>query len=123
MKIEEYLETLPENVLNGENVQLSEKSLRDIFKIVNLGKNDIFYHLGCSDEKGIEIAINEFEVKRAVGIDNNCKKIQEAKKKLKYKKNSGELICQDIQESDLSSASVILFWFSNDLVLGLFLGG
>jgi hypothetical protein len=85
LKIEEYLETLPKNVLNGENVQLSEKSLRDIFKIVNLGKNDIFYHLGCSDEKGIEIAINEFEVRKAVGIDNDCKKIQDAKKKLKNK--------------------------------------
>jgi len=117
LKIEEYLETLPENVLNGENVQLSEKSLRDIFKIVNLGKNDVFYHLGCSDEKGIEIAINEFKVKRAVGIDNNCKKIQGAKKKLDDRNISGELICQDIQESDLSSASVILFWFSNEKII------
>ena len=29
MKIEEYLETLPENLLSGEDVQLPEKSFRD----------------------------------------------------------------------------------------------
>ena len=36
MKIEEYLETLPENLLSGEDVQLPEKSFREIFKFVNL---------------------------------------------------------------------------------------
>ena len=30
----------------------------------NLGKNDIFFHLGCNNEKGIEIAISEFKVKK-----------------------------------------------------------
>ena len=56
MKFEEYLDTLPKNVLSGEDVQLPEKTFRDIFKFVALGKDDIFYHLGCHDEKGIEIA-------------------------------------------------------------------
>lgn len=117
MRIEEYLKTLPENVLNGEDVQLSEKSLRTIFKIADLGENDIFFHLGCGDEKGVEIAINDFKVKKAIGIDNNAKKIQDAKKKLEDKGISGELICQDIQESELSNASVILFWFSNEKII------
>ena len=43
MKIEEYLETLPNNLLSGEDVQLHEKSFRDIFKFVDLGEDDIFY--------------------------------------------------------------------------------
>ena len=114
MKIDEYLETLPENILSGEDVQLSEKSFREIFKFVNLGKNDIFYHLGCVNEKGIEIAINEFKVKKAVGIDNNFEKIQQAKKNLEKKKIQGEVICKDITESEISDASVILFWFTDD---------
>jgi len=45
MKIEEYLETLPENLLSGEDVQLPEKSFREIFKFVDLGEDDILYHL------------------------------------------------------------------------------
>ena len=114
LRIEEYLKTLPENVLNGEDVQLSEKSLREIFKFVELDKNDILYHLGCSNEKGVEIAINEYKVKKAVGIDNNSKKIQNAKEKLNQKNILGELICEDIQKSDLSDASVILFWFTDE---------
>jgi len=114
LKIDEYLETLPENILSGEDVQLSEKSFREIFKFVNLGKNDIFYHLGCVNEKGIEIAINEFKVKKAVGIDNNFEKIQQAKKNLEKKKIQGKVICKDITESEISDASVILFWFTDD---------
>ena len=117
MKIDEYLETLPENILSGEDVQLSEKSFREIFKFVNLGKNDVFYHLGCVNEKGIEIAINEFKVKKAVGIDNNFEKIQQAKKNLEKKKIQGKVICKDITESEISDASVILFWFTDDNIV------
>ncbi len=78
MKIEEYLESLPENLLSGEDVQLPEKSFREIFKFADVGKNDVFYHLGCGNETGIEIAINEFKVKKAIGIDNNPEYIKHA---------------------------------------------
>ena len=114
MKIEEYLDTLPENVLNGEDVQLPEKSFREIFKFADLGKNDIFYHLGCGDEKGIEIAIKEFNVKKAVGIDNNLKKIEKAKKNLEEKNIQGDFIYQNIKESEILDATVILFWFTDE---------
>jgi hypothetical protein len=117
LKIEEYLKTLPENLLSGEDVQLPEKSFRDIFKFVDLGKDDIFYHLGCGNEKGIEIAINEFKVKKAVGIDNNSEKIQHAKKVLKQKNIHGQLICENIEETNILDASVILFWFTDDDVI------
>ncbi|MCV0410347.1 SAM-dependent methyltransferase [Nitrosopumilus sp.] len=113
MKIEEYLETLPENILNGEDVHLPEKSLREIFKFVNLGKNDIFYHLGCGNEKGVKMAINEFNVKKAIGIDNNDEKIQHAKETFE-ESNRVQFICTSIEDSDISEASVILFWFTDE---------
>ena len=117
MKIEEYLETLPENLLSGEDVQLPEKSFREIFKFADLGENDIFYHLGCGNEKGIEIAIKEFKVKKAVGIDSNPEKIQHGKEILEQKNIQGQLICKKIEESDISDATVILFWFTDDNVI------
>ena len=117
MKIEEYLETLPKNLLSGEDAQLHEKSFQDIFKFVNLGEDDIFYHLGCSNEKGIELAVNEFKVKKAVGIDNNSKKIKQAKKNLAGKNIKADLICQNIEDSIFSDASVILFWFSDENII------
>ena len=114
MKIEEYLQTLPKNLLSGEDVQLPEKTLKEIFKFSNLGKNDIFFHLGCNNEKGIEIAINEFKVKKAIGIDNNLEKIQNAQKNIKGKNIDVKLIHQNIEESDISDATVILFWFTDE---------
>ena len=101
MKFEEYLETLPKNLLSGEDVQLPEKSLREIFKFSNLGKDDIFFHLGCNNEKGIEIAINEFKVKKAIGIDNNLEKIQNAQKNIEEKNMNVKVIHQNIEESDI----------------------
>ena len=117
MKIEEYLETLPKNLLSGEDVQLSEKSLREIFRFSNLGKNDIFFHLGCNNEKGIEIAINEFKVKKAIGIDNNFKKIQNAQKNIEENSINAKMIHQNIEESDISDATVILFWFTDENII------
>ncbi|MFB5631979.1 MAG: SAM-dependent methyltransferase [Nitrosopumilus sp.] len=114
MKIDEYLETLPENLLSGEDVQLSEKSLRSIFKFVELKKDDVFYHLGCGDEKGIEIAVKEFDLEKAIGIDNNSEKIENAKKNLDKKQIKAELKCQDVLDSDISDATVILFWFTDE---------
>ena len=117
MKIEEYLETLPENVLSGEDVQLTEKSFREIYRFVDLGEDDIFYHLGCNNEKGISIAIKEFKVKKAIGIDNNLEKIQHAKEIMKEKNIQAQLICKNIQESDISDASVVLFWFTDEEII------
>ena len=117
MKINEYLETLPKNLLSGEDVQLPEKSFRDIFKFSNLGKDDIFFHLGCNSEKGIEIAINEFKVKKAIGIDNNLEKIQNAQKNIDGKKSIAKVIHQNIEESDISDATVILFWFTDENII------
>jgi len=117
LKIEEYLETLPKNLLSGEDVQLPEKSLREIFKFSNLGKDDIFFHLGCNNEKGIEIAINEFKVKKAIGIDNNFKKIQNAQKNIEEKNINVKMIHQNIEESDISDATVILFWFTDENII------
>ena len=114
MKIDEYLETLPENLLSGEDVTLPEKSLRSIFKFAELKKDDVFYHLGCGNEKGIEIAKKEFQVEKAVGIDNNCEKIENSKKNLEEKQVKAELRCEDVLDTDISDATVILFWFTDE---------
>ncbi len=111
MKIEDYLASLPQNIVSGEEVQLSDKSFREIFSFVDLGENDVFYHLGCGDGKGVKIAIDEFHVKKGIGIDNNSQKINQAKK------FSGDFFCEGIKNSDFSDATVILFWFTDEKIL------
>lgn len=117
MKIEEYIKTLPENIVSGEDVQLSEKSLREIFDFVNLGKNDIFYHLGCGEGRGLEIACEEYKIKKGIGIDNNEEKIKTAKNNLDGKNLPIDLICKDIQNTEFSDATVILFWFTDETII------
>ncbi len=111
MKIEEFLESLPQNIVSGDEVQLPDKSFREIFNFVDLGKDDVFYHLGCGDGKGVEIAVREFNVKKGIGIDNNLEKINEAKN------ISGEFICEDIKNSKIFDATVILFWFMDEEII------
>ena len=111
LKIEEYLESLPQNIISGDDVQLPDKSFREIFNFVGLGQNDIFYHLGCGDGIGVKIAIEEFNVKKGVGIDNNEQKISLAKN------YPGEFLCKDILKEDFSDASVILFWFTDEKII------
>jgi len=111
LKIEEFLESLPQNIVSGDEVQLPDKSFREIFNFVDLGKDDVFYHLGCGDGKGVEIAVREFNVKKGIGIDNNLEKINDAKN------ISGEFICEDIKNSKIFDATVILFWFTDEEII------
>ena len=50
-----------------------------------MGKNDVFYHLGCGNGIGVSIAAEEFGVKKAVGIDIDLKKIEESRKNIQKK--------------------------------------
>ncbi len=118
MKIEEYLALLPRSIISGDDVQLPEHTFREIFRFADLTKGDIFYHLGCGNGEGIVLALEEFGVQKAVGIDIDKKKIITAKKFLDEKKlSNGILRCQDIIESDISDATVVLFWFSDQEVV------
>ncbi len=118
VKIEEFLKSLPVNIISGDDVQLPEHSLRRIFKFLDLSEKDIFYHLGCGNAEGITIALEEFNVKKAVGVENNKENIQQAKK-LFEKKNlkNIELLFKDIRTTEINDATVILFWFTDSDII------
>ncbi len=103
--------------MSGEEVQLQEKTLREIFEFCEMDKDDVFYHLGCGDGIGLKIAIEEFHVTKAVGIDTDNKKIEQAQKLFEKNKIKPNLICQDICNSDINDATVILFWFTDEKII------
>lgn len=118
MKIEEYLSSLPASIINGEDVELPDETLRKIFRFAELTRNDVFYHLGCSNGKSVAIALQEFMVKKAIGIDNNQNKISDAEKLLEEKHISNwSFRLEDITISDIKDATVILFWFSDERII------
>lgn len=102
---------MPQNIVSGDDVQLTDRSFREIFNFINLNNEDIFYHLGCDNGKGVDIAVNEFHVRKGVGIDIDQEKINLAKN------YSGDFLCEDIRNSDFSDASVILFWFTDEEII------
>jgi len=118
MKLEEYLQTLPSSILSGNDVQLPEHSFREIFEFANLSKDDVFYHLGCGDGKGLTIALEEFGVRKAIGIDINRKKIEQSNSLLQEKNlDQGHVICKDVTDAIFDDATVILFWFTDVLII------
>jgi len=112
VKIEEYISSLPDSIISGQEVQLLDDSLREIFKLAGLGANDIFYHLGCGTGNSLQIAAKEFGA-RAVGIDNDLEKISQIEKEPRI-----TILHQDIIDADLSDATIILFWFSDETIIG-----
>ncbi|MGB9124461.1 MAG: methyltransferase domain-containing protein [Nitrosotalea sp.] len=118
MKIEDYISTLPSSIISGDEVELSDNTLREIFRFAGLTENDVFYHLGCGSGKSITISLEEFKVKKAIGIDNNKDKIIQAQKLLEEKHiSNGSFRYQDVTVSDITDATVILFWFSDENVI------
>ena len=118
MKIEDYLTTLPESILSGEDVQLPKQAFREIFKFANLRNGDVFYHLGCGDGTGLVIAKEEFNAEKIIGIDISKEKTDAASKLVKEKNHSNiKIINEDIVNSHFDDADVILFWFVDDSII------
>lgn len=114
MKIEDYIQSLPNSIISGDAIQLTEKSFIDIFDFIELGEEDVFYHLGCGEGDGLKIAIEKYNVKRAIGIEIDPEKACKAKK---VAKNPEEVICEDVRNVEFPDATVILFWFTEEKVI------
>lgn len=105
--------------MSGDDAELEDRSLRELFRLSGLGKGDVFYHLGCGGTgRSLEIALSEFGADAVVGVDSNPKKIQDAHKALnkidrRWSKRY-RLECADIRDVEISDATVILFWFVHD---------
>ena len=118
MKIEEYLASLPQSILSGQEVQIPPETIQEIFRFVGLGEDDIFYHLGCGDGTSLSIARQEFNVKNAVGIDNSKEMVNLAKKMLVEKNISNvKVIENDVVVEKFDDADVILCWFMDAEIL------
>jgi len=118
VKIEEYLKSLPDNIISGEDVQLPEHSYSKIFEFLNLNEKDVFYHLGCGSGEGIAIALEKFNVKKAVGVDNNKENIQRAKKLVKEKKiKNAEFLCKNVLDAKIDEATAVLCWFTDEEII------
>lgn len=118
MKLDEFMSSLPQQTVRGEGISLSDSVVRKIFRFAGLRKSDTFYHLGCGEGNAVAIAAKEFGVKRSVGVEVDGRLAEKARRKIRSRgvKNA-EIVTADIQEAEISKATVLLFWFTDSAVV------
>lgn len=116
MKIDEFISSLPSEVIMGLNITMDDNVFRNIFKFSNLSCHDIFYYIGFGNNVNpLRIAKEEFGVKKVIGVTQNDNFLQNAK--IQTKNIEGiEIVKKSIQEIDISEATILFFWF-NDVEL------
>ena len=107
MKITEFLSSLPQSVVKGEDISVPDNVVRKIFRLANLRETDMFYDLGCGNNNAVTIAAKEFKVKRSVGIEIRKTIAIKAHKKIEGIMNA-EVINDDIRKAAISNATVLM---------------
>ena len=116
MELGDFLSSLPQSVLRGERVSLTDNVIRKIFNFAKLKKGDIFCHLGCGEGNTVAIAAKEFGVKKSIGIEIDKSIADNARRHIAGLKNA-YIINADIRKADISEATVLLFWFSDSTLV------
>jgi hypothetical protein len=88
------------NRLGPEDYQ-SNRHIRKIMRLAQASKRDVFFDLGCGMGKLCVIAVKEFGVKKAVGIEMHRGR---ASKAARFVRDQG---LSDYMESDLGEATVL----------------
>ena len=114
MKIDEFISHLPSEVISGYDITIADNVFRNLFRFSNLSSQDVFYYIGFGNNtNSLEIAKEEFKVKKIIGIDENKNFVTNAKNQ--FKNSFGiEIIKKSIEDLDISEATILFFWF-NDL--------
>lgn len=92
-----------------------------MMKLGGVGKDDVVYDLGCGDGRIVITAVKDRKSKRGVGVDYDEKKITLSKEnaqragvadKLKFYQND---VLKFVRETDISDATVVMLYLSDDL--------
>jgi trans-aconitate methyltransferase len=112
LELGDFLSSLPQTVIKGERVSLTDNVVRKIFKFAKLKKSDVFFHLGCGEGNAVDIAAKEFGVKKSVGVEVDKSISDTARRKISGITNA-YIINADVRQADISDATVLLFWFND----------
>ena len=91
-----------------------------MMKLGNVGKDDVVYDLGCGDGSLVITAVKKFHAKRGVGVDLDPEKVQGSKESAKRAGVADKVEIREgdvLKVKDLSEATVVLLYMSDDLNL------
>ena len=83
--------------------------VRKMLELAGAGPDDIVYDLGCGDGRVLLIAVKEFGVKKAVGVEIRDELVREAREKVAKEglQDRIEVIHGDMFEVDISEATIV----------------
>lgn len=114
MRIDEYVSTLPKDIMSGDAVALPDSTVRQLLEFAGLERGERFCHLGCGSGRALQIAA---ECGAAVsGVDSDPLRVAEARRVLG---DGADVYLGDVRECPLPAADVILFWFADPAVTGV----
>ncbi|GAB1543849.1 methyltransferase domain-containing protein [Scytonema sp. NUACC21] len=83
-----------------------------MLKVANVSGNDVLYDLGCGDGRIPITAVQNYGVKRAIGIEINPKLVQQSQENAKKAGVSDRVtfLQQDLFQTNLSDATVVTLY-------------
>jgi ubiquinone/menaquinone biosynthesis C-methylase UbiE len=86
--------------------------VREAFKQIRLGRDDVFYDLGCGDGRIAVLAASEFKVRKSICVEKNPKLAERASLRVKEEKLDGKVIVinGDMFEVPVSDATVVYMY-------------
>lgn len=91
---------------------------RKMLQMAGTGAGDVVYDLGCGDARILIMAVKEFGVARAIGYEIREELCQLSQRNIAHEKlqHKISIIKGDLFEADLSDASVIALYLSNEVI-------
>ncbi len=82
---------------------------RAMLKLAGAGKNDVVYDLGCGDGRILIIAVKEFSVRRAIGVEKDYNRYIAALRNIAEHGVGGrvDVLIGDMFNVDISEATVV----------------
>lgn len=104
----------------GYPILFTNQNIRKMLKFADVGKNDIFYDLGSGWGQNLIIALTEFNIKKAVGIEqeeDRCKIANERLRNRRIQSSRGFVACGDFEDlfygkmkkANLKEATVVFY--------------
>jgi precorrin-6B methylase 2 len=108
----------------GPPIRFANQEFRKMFDLADLGGNDIFYDLGSGWGQALIIAVTEYHVKQAVGVERDLERQAVSSSRLRRRKVDGQarvvsgsfddLYSDKLAGASLAEPTVIFYGLTTD---------
>jgi len=122
------MRSYPDKERKGIPIMFQNPDIRKMLDLAEVGKDDVFFDLGCGWAQNLIVAIEEYDVRFAVGLENNRKRRAVAQERLErrgidakrckvLKDDFDELLKGRVRDAKLKEATVVFYGLATDKLL------